>query len=144
MQDFYASGYRLSIRISRAWAATASHGVVYETKKLVILGAECWRNRTSCGSKSQKLGHTSHTARRSAEALNGWRHGWHSAQYDRDGNPNVFSVNANDDGLWLNDNIAKSGNTWNPENRFVFLLPRNSHHFTPAPKARVCFALRTM
>lgn len=41
---------------------------------------------------------------------------------DRNGNPNVFKLERNEDGLWLNDNWANPGNRWNPENRFVFTL----------------------
>lgn len=122
------SGYRLSIRTLRAWAIKVSHGGCTKLKKLVILGARCWRIRTSCGSRSRILGHTSHTALRSAEAFEGWRHGWHFAQNDPDGSPHVFDVNRNDDGLWLNTNDGRPDNEWNPDNRFVFLRPRNSHH----------------
>ena len=41
---------------------------------------------------------------------------------DSDGNPNVFKLERNDDGLWLNDNWAKPDNEWNPDNKFVFRL----------------------
>ena len=41
---------------------------------------------------------------------------------DSDGNPNVFNLERNDDGLWLNNNWAKPDNTWNPDNKFVFRL----------------------
>ncbi len=41
---------------------------------------------------------------------------------DRDGNPNVFNVERNDDGLWLNDNIANPDNDWNDDNKFMFRL----------------------
>jgi hypothetical protein len=39
---------------------------------------------------------------------------------DSNGNPNVFNLNRNDDGLWLDNNWAKPSNTWNPDNEFVF------------------------
>lgn len=39
---------------------------------------------------------------------------------DQGGNPNVFNLERNDDGLWLNNNWAKPGNEWNPDNEFVF------------------------
>ncbi len=39
---------------------------------------------------------------------------------DSDGNPNVFNLERNSDGLWLNDNWAKPTNRWNPNNSFVF------------------------
>lgn len=41
---------------------------------------------------------------------------------DRDGNLNVFKLECNDDGLWLNDNWARPDNEWNPDNTFVFRL----------------------
>ncbi len=41
---------------------------------------------------------------------------------DRDGNPNVFNMNRNADGLWLNTNNAKPSNRWNSNNEFVFRL----------------------
>ena len=41
---------------------------------------------------------------------------------DPDGNPNVFNLERNDDGLWLNNDWAKPDNEWNPDNKFVFRL----------------------
>lgn len=41
---------------------------------------------------------------------------------DSDGNPNVFKLERNEDGLWLNDNWTNSDNRWNPDNEFVFSL----------------------
>jgi len=41
---------------------------------------------------------------------------------DPDGNPNVFNLKRNEDGVWLNNNWAKPDNHWNPENKFVFRL----------------------
>jgi len=41
---------------------------------------------------------------------------------DRNGNPNVFKLERNDNGLWLNDNWAKPDNRWNPDNQVVFTL----------------------
>lgn len=46
---------------------------------------------------------------------------------DRDGNPNVFNLNRNDDGLWLNNNWTNPTNRWNANYEFVFSL-RNSLH----------------
>lgn len=43
-------------------------------------------------------------------------------QSDSDGNPNVFNVERNDDGSWLNNNWAKPTNKWNANNEFVFRL----------------------
>ena len=43
-----------------------------------------------------------------------------SHETDSDGNPNVFKLERNDDGLWLNNNWAKPDNEWNPDNKFVF------------------------
>lgn len=93
----------------------------------MILGAECWWN----------LVPKYYSTLRSAQAFYGWWHGWHSAYNDSDGNPNVFNVNRNDDGLWLNANNGRPDNEWNPENRFVFLRPRKSHHiFCAKPPMR--------
>ena len=39
-----------------------------------------------------------------------------------DGNPHIFNLECNDDGLWLNNNWAKPDNEWNPNNEFVFCL----------------------
>src|SRR3989344_2258053 len=41
---------------------------------------------------------------------------------DRNGNPNVFNVERNANGLWLNNNIANPDNRWNPDDEFVFRL----------------------
>lgn len=41
---------------------------------------------------------------------------------DSDGNPNVFNLERNDDGLWLNNDWAKPDKDWNPDNKFVFRL----------------------
>lgn len=51
-----------------------------------------------------------------------WLYGWHGIQTDRDGNPNVFNLNRDEDELKLNANNAKSENRWNPNNQFVFRL----------------------
>lgn len=47
---------------------------------------------------------------------------------DSDGNLNVFNVERNEDGLWLNANNGNPTNFWNPENRWVFAR-RNFLHF---------------
>jgi len=47
---------------------------------------------------------------------------------DSDGNLNVFNVEHDDDGLWLNANYANPDNHWNGDNRWVFRR-RNSLHF---------------
>ena len=44
---------------------------------------------------------------------------------DADGNPNVFNVNHDDNGRWLNNKWAKPDNKWNPDNQLLFRL-RNS------------------
>lgn len=41
---------------------------------------------------------------------------------DPDGNPNVFNVERNDNGSWLNNNWANPDNRWNGDNQFVFRL----------------------
>ena len=45
---------------------------------------------------------------------------------DRDDNPNVFNLNADDARLKLNTNNAKPTNRWNHNNRFVFLSRKDS------------------
>ena len=50
---------------------------------------------------------------------------------DRDGNPNVWNVNANDGKRWLNVNNAKPTNRWNADNKFVF-RSRNFFLFPPS------------
>ena len=87
----------------------------YETEKLVILGAKCWWNLVPTYYSTPRV-------------FEGWWHGWHFAQYDSDGDPNVFNVNRDDDELWLNTNDGRPDNEWNPGDRFVFLRPRKSHH----------------
>lgn len=49
---------------------------------------------------------------------------------DSDGNLNVFNVEHNDNGLWLNSNNGNPDNVWNPDNRWAFVLPRNLLHFS--------------
>jgi hypothetical protein len=39
---------------------------------------------------------------------------------DSGSNPNVFKLNHNDDGLWLNSNWANPDNHWNLDNEIVF------------------------
>ena len=48
----------------------------------------------------------------------------HHAFADRNGNPHVFNLNSNDDGLWLNDNWTNPDNEWNSDNQFVFRVPK--------------------
>lgn len=57
---------------------------------------------------------------------------------DRDGNPNVFNLNRNDDDLWLNDNNAKPSNRWDADNQFVF-RSRKSLLFRPSILCRAVF-----
>lgn len=47
---------------------------------------------------------------------------------DSDGNLNVFNVERNKDGQWLNTNYGNPDNMWNPDNRWVFAR-RNSLYF---------------
>jgi len=47
---------------------------------------------------------------------------------DSDGDQNVFNVEHNDDGRWLNSNNGNPDNMWNPDNRWVFAR-RNSPYF---------------
>ena len=41
---------------------------------------------------------------------------------DRRGDPKVFDLAHNDDGLWLNNNFANPDNKWNADNEFMFRL----------------------
>lgn len=41
---------------------------------------------------------------------------------DRNGNPNVFNLNRDENGLWLNDNWANPQNKWNLDNELMFRL----------------------
>ena len=50
---------------------------------------------------------------------------------DSDGNPNIFDVEHDDNGRWLNDNYGDPDNFWNGNNRFVFVR-RKSLHFSPS------------
>ena len=42
-----------------------------------------------------------------------------------DGNPLVFELGRNDDGLWLYGPWASPGNEWNPDDEFVFRLRKS-------------------
>lgn len=44
---------------------------------------------------------------------------------DSDGNLDVFNVERNDDGLWLDGNNGNPDNFWNGNYRWVFVRPRN-------------------
>ena len=50
---------------------------------------------------------------------------------DSDDNLNVFNVEHDDDGLWLNTNWFNPQNVWNPDNQWVFVRSRNSFYFSP-------------
>lgn len=71
--------------------------------------------------------------------FDGWWYGRHLIRTDSDGNRNIFNVEHDNDELWLNWNNGNPDNVWNPDNRFVFVLPRNSHHFSPDPAGEFCF-----
>jgi len=47
---------------------------------------------------------------------------------DSDGDLNLFNVERNDDGLWLNTNYGNPDNFWDPDDRFV-CVRRNSLYF---------------
>lgn len=50
-------------------------------------------------------------------------HRWRTTQKtDRNGNPNVFNLKHNADGLWLNNNWVNPTNKWNPDNELMFRL----------------------
>lgn len=48
---------------------------------------------------------------------------------DSDGNLNVFNVERNEDGSWLNGNNGHPDNHWNGNNRWVFVR-RNCRSFS--------------
>jgi hypothetical protein len=56
-----------------------------------------------------------------------------------DGNPNVFNVEHNDDGQWLNSNNGNADNFWNDNVRWAFVLPRNYLVFSPVLSGEFCF-----
>ncbi len=58
---------------------------------------------------------------------------------DSDGYPNVFKVEHDDNGRWLNSNDARPSDHWNPENRIVFVAPGYSPHFFPGISGEFCF-----
>jgi hypothetical protein len=70
-------------------------------------------------------------SRRSAYAftLGGDMGGTPHIATDSDGNPNVFNVERDADGLWLDDNWARPDNDWHPDDRWLF-VSRNSLHFS--------------
>ena len=41
---------------------------------------------------------------------------------DSDGDPGVFRLERDDDGLWLRDDWAEPGGEWDPSSGFVFRL----------------------
>ena len=47
-----------------------------------------------------------------------------NAVNDSDGDPNVFHVTRDYDGLWLNAYNGRPDYEWSPEDRFIFLRPR--------------------
>ncbi len=49
---------------------------------------------------------------------------------DSDGNLNVFEMERNSDGSWLNGNNGNPDNFWNADNQWVF-LSGNSLYFPP-------------
>ncbi len=59
-------------------------------------------------------------------------------QTDSDGNLKVFSVERDDNGLWLNSNYDNPDNVWNGSNRWVFVRG-NSLHFSPVFAGEFCF-----
>src|SRR3989338_538337 len=56
---------------------------------------------------------------------------------DSDDNLNVFNVEHNDNGRWLNSNNGHPENRWNVDNRWVFSRS-NPVHFSPAFVGEFC------
>ena len=44
---------------------------------------------------------------------------------------NVFNIEHDDNGLWLNSNNGNPNTLYNPDNRFVCVVPRNYLCFSP-------------
>ena len=63
---------------------------------------------------------------------------------DSDGNPNVFKLERNDDGLWLNDNWAKPDNEWRPGHEFVVPSPNKARHRRNYGVTTATFGLRPL
>ena len=61
---------------------------------------------------------------------------------DSDGNLNVFNVEHNHKGLWLNSNNGHPDNVWNADNRWVFVR-RNSLYFSPKLLGEFCLSRRS-
>ena len=116
----------------RARAVTAFRGgsALQPTIKK-ILGAVRWLIFDHAYNTARPLGIYSRLGRQ-------W-HRWRTARTDSDGNPNVFNLERNEDGLWLNNNWAKPDNTWNPDNKFAFRL-RNCFLFPQLQGLRFFFS----
>ena len=56
-----------------------------------------------------------------------------------DGNLNIFKVEHDDNDLWLNGNNGNPDNFWGGHDRFVFVCPRKSLHFSPGLPREFCF-----
>ena len=59
------------------------------------------------------------------QPLNEWLFVGMKPIFDSDGNPGVFFVERDDDGLWLYDFWAFPGNQWRPDGQFVFSLRKS-------------------
>jgi len=49
---------------------------------------------------------------------------------DSNGNPNIFVLKRNDNGLWLNANYYNLDNFFNADNCFLFRLRHSLHFFS--------------
>ena len=59
------------------------------------------------------------------QPLNEWIYMGMKQITDSDGYPNVFELERNDDGLWLDGSWAKPGYEWDPGYKFVFRLRKS-------------------
>ncbi len=56
------------------------------------------------------------------QPLNDYYYIMHEPITDRDGDPGVFGLGRNADGLWLHGGWARPGNGWDPDDQVVFTL----------------------
>ena len=59
------------------------------------------------------------------QPLNEWIYIGMKQIADRRGDPDVFLLARNEDGLWLRNDLANPDSHWNPDNQFVFSLRKS-------------------
>ena len=58
---------------------------------------------------------------------------------DSNGDLNVFDVEHDNDDRWLNTYNGHPDNLYNPDNRIVFVIPRQSLRFSPSSDGEFTF-----